>query len=705
MSQAGGSVSWTSMNENLMALLEAVLSLAASDASASRRPTRPAIKAGGHSEEIFLDLTEDEQDEFSCSICYQVLKESMQCLNHHKFCHSCLYVWSTTGQYANRVRCPVCRCQGYYFRNDDLDEKINKKKVKCSMDGCRWTGQLKMLGGHRHTNYGEATATRTPSYTLRDEESNDESDDDDDDESDSTVLELPYLGRAAPELPHRLQSRFTGTGLQARRLMTTTRATAEDSSESPTVRTTTTPLDRSTVTAATIMRHRRNAAAVSAEPPSSPVGGGAGILLRERQNANTLNTNTETAGQGGLALLRERRNANPLNTNAESTGQRDGVLLRERRNANPLNTNAESTGQGDGVLLRERRNANPLNTNAESTGQGDGVLLRERQNANTLNTNPETAGQGGLALLRERRNANYLNTNAETTGQGGGALLRDRRINNSETSNQAGVVLLRDRRNSTSRASIRNSEALGSTTAVEGAGGSSLGERPSSDASVEASSSQTSSTSPTPAPTRLSVRQRVHPIRRGPVNRIAVSHTDSNNNLAATTANNTTTEEATPQATPTPRQPRPPSAPRPANQATRRNLPGLTTAARPPRGQSTGQSTGLRNSSPPPHVIRAPPTFNAATTPRTHTNHVAVNNFHDRLQESRDRLEGLMSNFSGELERSRQEMADFQLERERQRREQLTEVRELGRRLGQVASELRLLLNHRTQLSPSDSDD
>ena len=63
-----------------------------------------------------------------------------------------------------------------------------------------------------------------------------------------------------------------------------------------------------------------------------------------------------------------------------------------------------------------------------------------------------------------------------------------------------------------------------------------------------------------------------------------------------------------------------------------------------------------------------------------------------------------MSTFSGELERSRQEMAEFQVERERQRREQLTEVQELGRRLGQVASELRHLLDHR-RFRPSESDD
>ena len=56
------------MNENLMALLEAVLTLAASDAVALRRPIRPAIKPGGYSEDIFLDLAEDEQEELSCNI-------------------------------------------------------------------------------------------------------------------------------------------------------------------------------------------------------------------------------------------------------------------------------------------------------------------------------------------------------------------------------------------------------------------------------------------------------------------------------------------------------------------------------------------------------------------------------------------------------------------------------------------------------------
>nr|KAG5711466.1 hypothetical protein BaRGS_025893 [Batillaria attramentaria] len=116
--------------ESLMALLEAMLTLAAQDVS-MRRP-KPTIKPGGYQEEIFVDLSEEEKDEMSCSICYQVLKETMQCVNRHKFCHSCLYVWSTTGQYANRVRCPVCRAHGYYFRNEDLDQRIGCKKVRRS---------------------------------------------------------------------------------------------------------------------------------------------------------------------------------------------------------------------------------------------------------------------------------------------------------------------------------------------------------------------------------------------------------------------------------------------------------------------------------------------------------------------------------------------------------------------------------------------
>lgn len=85
--------------------------------------------------------------------------------------------------------------------------------------------------------------------------------------------------------------------------------------------------------------------------------------------------------------------------------------------------------------------------------------------------------------------------------------------------------------------------------------------------------------------------------------------------------------------------------------------------------------------------------------------HVSIR---DRLRDSRDRLDSMMTAFASELERGRRDIADFQQERERRRQEQLQEVRDLGRRLGHVAQELRGLLERRRQMSndsESSSDD
>lgn len=451
--------------ESLMALLEAMLTLAAQDVGIRRQKT--TIKPGGHQEDIFVDLTEEEKDEFSCSICYQVLKETMQCVNRHKFCYSCLYVWSTTGQYANRDCCPVCRTHGYYFRDEELDERIGGKKVRCPLESCKWSGPLCHLQVHKHTTYGSH-----PSGTAA------ESDEEEEEER-SNVLELPYLGRAPPRLPPRSQSRFMGTGLRAQRVMApaavaTITGEEDDSNGNPVVHTTTTRINSSS-------------------------GGGGGILLRERRMNN--NTNSEAAISSGSS-----------------------------------------------------------------------------------------------------------------------------------------------------------------------------------------------------SPTRLTVRQRVHPIRRSNASRITITHTDNNNNQATGAGAMTNTggrgAAATADSAATPRTPRPPSAPRPANQTVRRNLPGLShrTAPRLPSGNNS-------LSSPSP----APSTFNAASVGRTNALGENLTEIRDRLQESRSRLDTLMTTFNGELERSRQEMAEFQVERERQRQEQLNEVRELGRRLGQVASELRRLLDHRRPFRPSDN--
>ena len=117
----------------------------------------------------------------------------MQCVNNHKFCHSCLLVWSTTGQYANRIRCPVCRTHGYYFRNSELDDRIGEKKVKCLMESCSWSGLLKHLCSHRHTTYG---ASGGPG------------------DSDSfNSSSMPRLAQASPRTIPSGSSRFVGTGL------------------------------------------------------------------------------------------------------------------------------------------------------------------------------------------------------------------------------------------------------------------------------------------------------------------------------------------------------------------------------------------------------------------------------------------------------------------------------------------------------------
>lgn len=138
------------VHQPLFALLEVMLNLAT-----------PKVNPGGYSEEMFLDLTEEEKEEFTCSICYQVLKDTRMCLNNHKYCYSCIFVWSTSGPATNHSRCPVCRADGFYLKNKTLDDRIGMKKVKCQMKSCRWRGPLRILTNHQHTTY---TRTGLPMY-------------------------------------------------------------------------------------------------------------------------------------------------------------------------------------------------------------------------------------------------------------------------------------------------------------------------------------------------------------------------------------------------------------------------------------------------------------------------------------------------------------------------------------------------------------
>ncbi|KAL5013203.1 hypothetical protein ScPMuIL_007473 [Solemya velum] len=130
--------------EPLFALLEVMLNL-----------TTPKVTPGGYPEDIFVAVTEQDQEELICSICYQLLKETRQCVNRHRFCYNCIFVWSTSGPTGNHGRCPVCRVEGVYLRNKDIDNKIECKSVKCTMKSCDWIGCLKYRGSHKHTTYNK----------------------------------------------------------------------------------------------------------------------------------------------------------------------------------------------------------------------------------------------------------------------------------------------------------------------------------------------------------------------------------------------------------------------------------------------------------------------------------------------------------------------------------------------------------------------
>lgn len=155
------------------------------------------------------------------------------------------------------------------------------------------------------------------------------------------------------------------------------------------------------------------------------------------------------------------------------------------------------------------------------------------------------------------------------------------------------------------------------------------------------------------------------------------------------------------------RTPRPPSLPRPTGAPSRRvpTLPTIAGQSQPIR-QGTASTrnpmtTNSRSSAPNTDSISQDST--AASRMRARNNReeqegVGGRNIRERLRESRNRLDSLMNTFSSELDRGRTDIAAFQDQRERRRQEQLEEVRDLGRRLGQVASELRQLLEHRRQL-------
>ncbi|KAK2177355.1 hypothetical protein NP493_603g01019 [Ridgeia piscesae] len=113
---------------------------------------KPAgVKVGGYPQEMFLDLTEEEQEKWSCNICFMVVKDCHECMNKHIFCHSCIVAWTmTSGQNSNR--CPLCRCeQTAYAQNRAVDRQLENKRVKCPHEDCWMTrAPLRSFLTHNH---------------------------------------------------------------------------------------------------------------------------------------------------------------------------------------------------------------------------------------------------------------------------------------------------------------------------------------------------------------------------------------------------------------------------------------------------------------------------------------------------------------------------------------------------------------------------
>lgn len=183
-------------------------------------------------------------------------------------------------------------------------------------------------------------------------------------------------------------------------------------------------------------------------------------------------------------------------------------------------------------------------------------------------------------------------------------------------------------------------------------------------------------------------------------------------------ANGTTSaspQQSSASAITTPRTPHPPTTPRPTGQAVRRvpTLPSIinNNSQNPPAQE--GRMLPLRSTTnenridrsratntvpQPPQQPRTTTTVSRGVRTNPNSTNPGYTNVRQRLRESRERLDTLMTSFSTELERGRRGLTEFQETRERRRQEQLEEVRDLGRRLSYVATELRSLLNQRRQL-------
>lgn len=344
----------------LLTLLEAMIDLAA---------PKVDVKAGGYSEDLFLSLTPEQKEEFECSICYQILRDPRRCSNRHKYCYTCIFVWSTSGPHANHRKCPVCRTEGYYIRDQELEEKVGNLRVKCHLESCKWKGPLKLLPKHRHTTY---TRTGLPFRSRFDEHYRSMYSEMAEQEDD-----LPRLDNGSHESGTRLSLRPPSTSNRLNRSRLAGTQTARD----PTNSTASASPQQSSASAITTPR--------TPHPPTTPRPSGQAVR-RVPTLPSIINNNSQTppAQEGRMLPLRSTTNENRIDrSRATNTVPQPPQQ--------PRTTTTVSRGV--------RTNPNPTNPGYTNVRQR---LRESRERLDTLMTSFSTElerGRRGLTEFQETR--------------------------------------------------------------------------------------------------------------------------------------------------------------------------------------------------------------------------------------------------------------------------------------------------------------
>lgn len=91
----------------------------------------------GYSMKWFVES--QEQGDFKCPICYEVIRDAQSCTNGHAMCADCFRACPDR-------RCSVCRCDRV-VSNVFIDRQIKRLVIRCP-ESCPWTGLLGGLGEH-----------------------------------------------------------------------------------------------------------------------------------------------------------------------------------------------------------------------------------------------------------------------------------------------------------------------------------------------------------------------------------------------------------------------------------------------------------------------------------------------------------------------------------------------------------------------------